>query len=155
MVANKLQLKWSPKQIAGWLKYMFSSSDKYYVSHETIYHSRYIRAGEALKKELLEHLRRTRTMRRLCYHTQKTDNHGRIKDTVSISESLGSVADWEALGHWEDDLLFGSHNRQIPRLIERQTRYVMLVKIAGRDNQTVIDALIITPCNCRKNFINR
>ena len=142
LVADKLQLEWSPEQIAGWLRRVFPSSEEYHVSHETIYRSLYIQARGALKKELLEHLRRTRAMRRSRHHTQKTDNHGRIKDAISISERPASAADRAVPGHWEGDLLFGSHNSQIATLVERQTRYVMLVKVAGKDTQTVVDALI-------------
>lgn len=142
LVASKLQLEWSPEQIAGWLRHLFPSSQEYHVSHETIYRSLYIQARGALKKELLEHLRRTRAMRRSRHHTQKADNHGRIKDAVSISERPASAQDRAVPGHWEGDLLFGSHNSQIATLVERQTRYVMLVKVAGKDTQTVIDALI-------------
>jgi IS30 family transposase len=137
LVADKLQLDWSPEQIAGWLRHMFPSSQGDYVSHETIYRSLYIQARGALKKELLEHLRRTRAMRRSRHHSQKTDNHGRIKDAISISERPASAADRAVPGHWEGDLLFGSHNTQIATLVERQTRYVMLVKVAGKDTQSV------------------
>jgi IS30 family transposase len=112
------------------------------VSHETIYRSLFIQARGALKKELLAHLRRTRAMRRSRHHTQKTDNHGRIADTVSISERPAEVEDRAVPGHWEGDLLCGSHNSQIATLVERQTRYVMLVKVAGKDTETVINALI-------------
>ena len=147
IVASKLLLQWSPEQIAGWLKQAYVSDEGYHVSHETIYRSLYIQARGALKKELLEHLRRTRNMRRSRHHTQKTDNHGRIIDTVSISERPATVEDRAVPGHWEGDLLFGSHNSQIATLVERQTRYVMLVKVAGKDTETVIDALI---SNARK-----
>ena len=147
IVASKLLLQWSPEQIAGWLKQAYVSDEGYHVSHETIYRSLYIQARGALKKELLEHLRRTRNMRRSRHHTQKTDNHGRIIDTVSISERPATVEDRAVPGHWEGDLLFGSHNSQIATLVERQTRYVMLVKVGGKDTETVIDALI---SNARK-----
>jgi IS30 family transposase len=147
IVASKLQLQWSPEQIAGWLKHAYPSDEGYHVSHETIYRSLYIQARGALKKELLEHLRRTRNMRRSRHHTQKTDDHGRIVDTVSISERPAAVEDRALPGHWEGDLLFGSHNSQIATLVERQTRYVMLVKVAGKDTASVIDALI---SNARK-----
>jgi IS30 family transposase len=142
MVASKLQLQWSPEQIAGWLKQLFSGDEDYQVSHETIYRILYIQARGALKKELLEHLRRTRAMRRSRHHTQKTDNHGRIVDAVSISERPATAEDRAVPGHWEGDLLFGSHNSQIATLVERQTRYVMLVKVAGKDTETVVNALI-------------
>ncbi len=112
------------------------------MSPETIYRSLFIQARGALKKELVAHLRRSRVMRRSRHHTQKTDQHGRITDAVSISERPANVADRAVPGHWEGDLLFGSKNSQIATLVERQTRYVMLVKVAGKDTETVIDALI-------------
>jgi IS30 family transposase len=130
IVAGKLQLQWSPQQIAGWLKRAYPDVEDYHVSHETIY------------QELLEHLRRTRAMRRSRHHTQKTDDHGRIRDTVSIRERPASVADRAVPGHWEGDLLCGSGSSQIATLVERQTRYVMLVKIASKDSETVANALI-------------
>lgn len=111
IVAEKLQLEWSPEQIAGWLKRRFPDDENYQVSHETIYRSLFIQARGALKKELLQHLRRTRAMRRSRHHTQKTDNHGRITDTVSISERPASVEDRAVPGHWEGDLLFGNNTK--------------------------------------------
>ncbi|MDH5436783.1 MAG: IS30 family transposase [Gammaproteobacteria bacterium] len=142
IVASKLQLAWSPEQIAGWLKLTYPNDESYQVSHETIYRSLFIQARGALKKELLQHLRRTRGMRRSRHHTQKTANHGRITDTVSISERPASVEDRAVPGHWEGDLICGSNNSQIATLVERHTRYVMLVKVDGKDTETVISALI-------------
>jgi len=142
IVASKLQLQWSPEQIAGWLKHTFPGDEDCQVSHETIYRSLFIQARGALKKELLAHLRRTRVMRRSRHHTQKADNHGRIKDTVSISERPAIVEDRAVPGHWEGDLMFGDRNSQIATLVERNTRYVMLVKVASKDTETVINALI-------------
>jgi IS30 family transposase len=142
LVAEKLQLEWSPQQIAGWLKRRFPDDERYQVSAETIYRSLFIQARGALKKELLEHLRRTRGMRRSRHHTQKTDDHGQITDTVSIRERPASVEDRAVPGHWEGDLLFGNHNSQIATLVERQTRYVMLAKVDSKDTETVINALI-------------
>ena len=142
IVAEKLQLEWSPEQIAGWLKRRFPHDEHYQVSPETIYRSLFIQARGALKKELLDHLRRTRGMRRSRHHTQKTEDHGRITDTVSISERPAAVKDRAVPGHWEGDLLFGSHNSQIATLVERQTRYVMLAKVEAKDTETVINALI-------------
>mgnify|MGYP003339134928 FL=1 len=142
IVSRKLQLSWSPEQTAGWLKRTYPNDESYQVSHETIYRSLFIQARGALKRELLQHLRRTRGMRRSRHHTQKTPNHGQITDTVSISERPASVEDRAVPGHWEGDLLFGSHNSQIATLVERHTRYVMLVKVDGKDTETVINALI-------------
>lgn len=141
-VARKLQLEWSPVQIAGWLKRQHPEDEKQQVSHETIYKSLFIQARGALKKELLQHLRRTRGMRRSRHHTQKTENHGRITDTVSIRERPASVEDRAVPGHWEGDLLMGSNNSQIATLVERHTRYVMLVKTNSKETETVINALI-------------
>jgi IS30 family transposase len=141
-VAEKLRRQWSPEQIAGWLKRTYPDDTSCQVSHETIYRSLFIQSRGALKKELLEHLRRTRAMRRSRHHTQKTDDHGKITGTVSISERPAQVDDRAVPGHWEGDLLFGSKNSQIATLVERQTRYVMLVKVGGKDTQTVINALI-------------
>lgn len=141
-VAAKLQKQWSPEQIAGWLKRTYPDDPSRQVSHETIYRTLFIQSRGALKKELLAHLRRTRAMRRSRHHTQKTDNHGRITGTVSISERPASVDDRAVPGHWEGDLLFGSKNSQIATLVERHTRYVMLVKIDRKDTATVVDALI-------------
>lgn len=142
IVTSKLQALWSPEQIAGWLKHTYPCHREYHVSHETIYRSLFIQARGALKKELLEHLRRTRGMRRSRHHTQKTDNHGKITDTVSISERPAEAEDRAVPGHWEGDLLFGSGNTQIATLVERQSRYVMLMKVASKDTETVINALI-------------
>jgi IS30 family transposase len=142
LVAGKLQRRWSPEQVAGWLKRTYPDDTTRQVSPETIYRSLFIQARGALKKELVEHLRRSRVMRRSRHHTQKTDDHGRITNTVSISERPASAEDRAVPGHWEGDLLFGSKNSQIATLVERQTRYAMLVKVTGKDTDTVITALI-------------
>jgi IS30 family transposase len=142
IVARKLQCRWSPRQIAGWLKRTYPDDENFQVSHETIYLTLFIQARGALKKELLKHLRRTRGMRRSRHHTQKTTNHGRITDTVSIRERPAEVEDRAVPGHWEGDLLCGSNNSQIATLVERHTRLVMLVRVPSKDTKTVIDALI-------------
>ena len=142
IVAGKLQLLWSPEQIAGWLKHTYPDDEAFQVSHETIYRSLYIQARGVLKKELLQHLRRTRAMRRSRHHTQKTGDHGRIIDAVSISERPATVEDRAVPGHWEGDLLCGSGSSQIATLVERHTRYVMLVKLASKDPGTFTNALI-------------
>jgi len=142
IVAKKLQLQWSPRQIAGWLKCTYRDDETYQVSHETIYRTLFIQARGALKKELLQHLRKTRAMRRSRHHTQKTADHGRISDAVSIRERPAEVEDRAVPGHWEGDLLFGSNNSQIATLVERHTRYVMLARVRSKDTETVINALI-------------
>ncbi|MFQ5759520.1 MAG: IS30 family transposase [Acidiferrobacterales bacterium] len=142
VVASKLRLEWSPEQIAGWLKRTYLGDENYQVSHETIYRSLFIQARGALKKALLQHLRQTRAMRRSRHHTQKTDDHGRISNAISISERPPSVADRAVPGHWEGDLIFGTNNSQIATLVERHTRYVMLATVNSKDTETVINALI-------------
>ncbi len=142
IVRGKLKKLWSPAQIAGWLKHTYPDDENFQVSHETIYRSLFIQARGALKKELMQHLRRTRAMRRSRHHTQKTDDHGRITNTVSISERPASVEDRAVPGHWEGDLISGTRNTHIATLVERHTRYVMLAKVNGKDSETVINALI-------------
>jgi IS30 family transposase len=142
IVVQKLREQWAPEQIAGWLKRAYAGDESMQVSHETIYKSLFIQARGALKKELLAHLRRTRAMRRSRHHTQKTPDHGRITDTVSIHERPASVEDRAVPGHWEGDLVMGSNNSQIATLVERHTRYVMLAKVKSKDSETVINALI-------------
>ena len=142
IVAKKLQLQWAPLQIAGWLKRSYPDNENDQVSHETIYKSLFIQARGALKKELIKHLRRSRGMRRSRYHTQKTNDHGRITGTVSIRERPAEAEDRAVPGHWEGDLLSGSNNSQIATLVERHTRYVMLVRVRSKDTKTVINALI-------------
>jgi len=112
------------------------------VSHETIYRSLFIQGRGVPKKELLQHLRRTRAMRRSRHHTQKSDDRRRIHDAASISERPATAEDRAARGHWEGDLLCGSHSSQIATLVERQTRYVMLVKVASKDAEPFANTLI-------------
>jgi len=109
-VAEKLRLEWSPHQVAGWLKRTYPQDETRQVSHETIYRTLFIQARGALKSELLQHLRRTRGMRRSRHHTQKTPDHGRITETVSIRERPAEAEDRAVPGHWEGDLFFGSRN---------------------------------------------
>jgi IS30 family transposase len=142
IVAEKLIDWWSPRQIAGWLKRTHPDDETMQVSHETIYLTLYIQARGALKKELIKYLRCSRAMRRSRHHTQKGPDHGRIVDAVSISERPPEAEDRAVPGHWEGDLLCGSNNSQIATLVERHTRYVMLVRVPSKDTKTVINALI-------------
>jgi IS30 family transposase len=141
-VANKLRLNWSPEQIAGWLKRAHPGDECYHVSHETIYRSLFVQSRGVLKKELLGHLRSKRTIRRSQRTDPNGDRRGQIKDLVSIRERPAAVEDRAVPGHWEGDLLSGSKNSYIATLVERHTRYVMLAKVANKDTQTVVSALI-------------
>src|SRR5450759_2073494 len=141
-VASKLRLNWAPEQIAGWLKRAHPDGGFYRVSHETIYRSLFVQARGVLKKELLGHLRSKRTIRRSGRADPNGDGRGQIKDLVSISQRPAAVEDRAVPGHWEGDLLSGSKNSYIATLVERYTRYVMLSKVANKDTQTVVSALI-------------
>ena len=126
-MAEKLRLEWSPYQVAGWRQAaQYLQDETRQVSHETIYRTLFIQARGALKKELLQHLRRTRAMRRSARspHAEDGPRHGRITGTVSIRERPAEAEDRAVPGHWEGDLLFGSHNSQIATLVERKTRYL-------------------------------
>jgi IS30 family transposase len=142
IVARKLQLHWSPKQIAGWLKRTYPGDETKQVSHETIYRTLFVQARGALKKELQQYLRTQRSIRRSRQASLKQDGLGQISHTVSIRERPASVEDRAVPGHWEGDLLFGSNNSQIATLVERHTRYVMLARVKSKDTETVINALI-------------
>jgi len=138
-VAAKLERNWSPEQIAGWLKRTYPGTEARQVSHETIYRSLSVQARGVLKKELMQHLRSRRSIRRSRHATQK----GRqIANAVSIRERPASIEDRAVPGHWEGDLLCGSKNSNIVTLVERQSRYVMLAKVPNRETQTVVNALI-------------
>jgi len=142
LVTNKLRRCWSPEQIAGWLKHAHPNEESCRVSHETIYKSLFIQARGALKKELLQHLRSQRAIRHSRHANQKGNGKGQISNAVSIRERPALVEDRAVPGHWEGDLIFGSHNSQIATLVERHTRYVMLAKVDSKDTETVINALI-------------
>jgi IS30 family transposase len=141
-VGNKLKEYWSPQQIAGWLKQMHPEDESKRVSHETIYRSLFIQSRGAFRKELTRYLRTKRTIRRSKHASARGGGHGRIVDAVSISERPAEVEDRAVPGHWEGDLLVGSKNSYIATLVERHTRYVMLVKIPSKDTETVVNALI-------------
>src|ERR1700731_5459878 len=141
-VAAKLRLDWSPEQIAGWLKRTHPEDECNQVSHETIYRSLFVQARGVLKKELLCHLRSKRTIRRSKQAGLTADGRGQIKDLVSIRQRPAAVEDRAGPGHWEGGLLSGSKNSYIATLVERHTRYAMLAKVANKDTQSVVSALI-------------
>lgn len=137
-VAAKLVLQWSPEQIAGWLEEEYPADQTMRVSHETIYRSLFIQARGVLKKELLSHLRTRRGMRRAKRSTKLPE---RISDPISIRERPAEVEDRAVPGHWEGDLLCGKRHSQIVTLVERQSRFVMLVKVPTKATDTVVEAL--------------
>ncbi len=141
-VSTKLKLNWSPEQIAGWLKREYPGEERNQVSHETIYRSLFVQARGVLKKELLQYLRTQRVIRRSKHSSLKRDGLGQIKNAVSIRERPASVEDRAIPGHWEGDLIAGSKNSYIATLVERHSRYVMLVKVKNKDTESVVSALI-------------
>ncbi len=112
------------------------------MSHETIYRSLFIQARGVFKKELQWYLRTQRAIRRAKQHSIKNEGLGKTCNAVSISERPASVEDRAVPGHWEGDLIAGSNNSFIATLVERQTGYVMLVRVKGKDTETVVSALI-------------
>ena len=141
-VAAKLQLNWSPEQIAGWLKREHPGEESNQVSHETIYRSLFVQARGVLKKELQQHLRSERAIRRSIHSGQIEDGRGKIPHAISIRERPASVEDRAVPGHWEGDLIAGSNNSYIATLVERHTRYVTLVKVEDKRTESVVSALI-------------
>lgn len=142
VVARKLALQWSPQQIAEWLQMTYPTEPTMQVSHETIYRTLYVQARGALKKELVAHLRRHRPRRRSRQATGVVPGRGQIPDAVSISARPAEAADRAIPGHWEGDLIAGAKNSHIATLVERHSRFVVLVKVDGKDTVRVVDALI-------------
>jgi IS30 family transposase len=141
IVESKLLLDWSPEQISGWLKTQYPSDESLRVSHETIYRSLFIQARGVLKKELLARLRSKRRIRRSQHARIYKDSRGQIADAISIRERPAEVADRAVPGHWEGDLLSGSKNSYIATLVERHSRFAMLIKVPSKDTAVVVAAL--------------
>jgi len=141
VVASKLILDWSPEQISGWLKTQYPDDGSMRVSHETIYRSLFIQARGALKKELMEHLRSKRRMRRSRHASEHGQSRGQIVDAISIRERPPEAEDRAVPGHWEGDLLVGAKNSYIVTLAERHSRFAMLIKVPNRDTAVVVAAL--------------
>jgi IS30 family transposase len=141
IVASKLILDWSPEQISGWLKTEYPDDGSMHVSHETIYRSLFIQARGVLKKELMDHLRSKRRMRRSRYATVSGQSRGQIVDAISIRERPPEVEDRAIPGHWEGDLLSGAKNSYMATLVERHSRFAMLIKVPSKDTEVVVAAL--------------
>ena len=139
-VAQKLALQWSPEQISGWLKREFPTDQEMQISHEAIYRSLFVQTRGVLKKELTAHLRTRRQMRLPKSHNAES-GRGHILDMVSIRERPAEAEDRAVPGHWEGDLLTGANDTHIATLIERHSRFTMLVKLPRKDTTTVVAAL--------------
>jgi len=141
IVAGKLILDWSPEQISGWLKNQYPDDQSMRVSHETIYRSLFIQARGVLKKELIQHLRTQRRIRRSQHSSVHGHRSGQIVDAISIRERPAEIEDRAIPGHWEGDLLGGTKNSHIATLVERHSRFTMLVKVPSKDAAVVVAAL--------------
>jgi IS30 family transposase len=141
IVAGKLILDWSPEQISGWLKIQYPEDERMRVSHETIYRSLFIQARGVLKKELIQHLRRKRRIRRSRHARDSGHRSGQIVDAISIRERPAEIEDRAIPGHWEGDLIGGTRNSHIATLVERHSRFTLLVKVSSKDTATVVAAL--------------
>jgi IS30 family transposase len=142
VVAEKLAQHWSPQQVSGWLEAEHPDDGAMRVSHETIYRSLFIQARGVLKRELLAALRSRRLMRRAKASTTEGPPRGQIIDAVSIRERPAEVDDRAVPGHWEGDLLSGGKNTHVATLVERHSRFLMLVQVDGKDTGSVVDALV-------------
>jgi IS30 family transposase len=141
IVASKLILDGSPEQISGWLKTQYPDDESLRVSHETIYRSLFIQARGVLKKELMDHLGSKRRMRRSRHATASGQSRGQIVDAISIRQRPAEAEDRAVPGHWEGDLLSGAKNSYIATLVERHSRFAMLVKVPSKETEAVVAAL--------------
>jgi len=140
-VAHKLAQQWSPQQISGWLRRTFPSDPDMQVSPETIYRSLFVQSRGVLKRHLLQQLRRQHHFRHARAGVRRRPRQGQILEAVSIRQRPAEVDDRAVPGHWEGDLLEGARGTYIATLVERQSRYVMLVRLPNKETQTVTRAL--------------
>lgn len=141
IIEAKLTLNWSPEQISNWLKHMYPTEKAMWISHETIYKSMFIQSRGVLKKSLTEHLRSKRLMRRPKHAKIDRSPREQIIDGISIRERPAEIEDRALPGHWEGDLIAGSKNTHIATLVERHSRFTLLIKVTGKDIATVVKAL--------------
>ena len=142
VVSEKLQQRWSPEQISGWLVRQFAEDKSMRVSPETIYRSLFIQARGVLKQRLRDHLRSRARMRRpRAALARRIAPQGQRLDAISIHQRPAEAEDRAVPGHWEGDLLIGTPATQIATLVERQSRFVLLVKLVNRESSMVVQAL--------------
>jgi len=143
IVTDKLKLNWSPEQISGWLKVKKSRRKDMQISYETIYKTLYVRSKKVLESALMKHLRRGHKMRHGKGHSRSGDRGTiNIVNGVSIHERSKHIDNRRSIGHWEGDLVTGSNNTHIATLVDRKTRYTLILKLAGKDSTSVNNALI-------------
>lgn len=143
LVIQKLELKWSPEQITGWLRLHYPGQSKMHLSHETIYKTLYIRARKTLNHSLARHLRRSHKMRQSKRHSRSGDRGTiNILNGMSIHQRPRGIENRRNIGHWEGDLVTGSKNTHIATLVDRKTRFTLILKLKGKDADSVNTALI-------------
>jgi IS30 family transposase len=145
VVQDGLTRRRSPRQISARLRFDFPDEPEMRVSHETIYQSLYVQGRGALRRELATCLRTGRALRRPRRQAQARRARApqRIPDMVNISERPVEAEDRAVPGHWEGDLIIGKDQQsQIGTLVERSTRFCLLLHLTGRDAATVRDAMI-------------
>ena len=140
-VVEGLELQWSPEQIAGWLRVEFPDDPEMRVSHETIYLSLFVQSKGLLRKELTKELRSGRRIRRAGRVSVRGQGRGQIVDALPISDRPAEADDRAVPGHWEGDMLSGGGNTHIATLVERTSRFVLLVKLENKTTDAVIGAL--------------
>ena len=141
VVERKLRADWSPEQIAAWLVSTFPDEPAMHLSHETMYRALYVQARGAFKRTLITHLRQGQGHRRPRAATHTTRGPGQLVDIVSIAERPPAAESRAVPGHWEGDLLMGRRGTQIATLVERQSRFVLLIRLPAADAATVVAAL--------------
>ena len=143
VVIEKLKLNWSPEQISGWLKRKMPRRKRMHISHETIYKTLYVRSRKALNSALMRHLRRAHRMRQSKRHSRSGDRGTiNIVNGISIHKRSKNIENRKSIGHWEGDLVTGSNNTHIATLVDRKTRFTIILKLAGKDATSVTGALV-------------
>ena len=155
-VESKLERRWSPQQIAAWLKISYPDDPEMRVSHETIYLSLFVQSKGALRKELARYLRQGRARRR-PRGLPVMNGQGQLRGTVHISQRPAEASDRAVPGHWEGDLLFGKRSSTVATLVERKSRFVMLAGLPGAPTADVVadalaDAITRLPGRLRRSL---
>ena len=143
IVMSKLELKWSPEQISGWLCVKYPRKKNMQVSYETIYKSIYVRARGIIPHSFTQHLRRSKSMRHSRYHRRSGDrNFTSVVNGMSIHNRSKNIDNRKSVGHWEGDLVSGTKNTHIATLVDRKSRFTIILKLAGKDAESVHIALL-------------
>jgi IS30 family transposase len=152
VVQSRLELCWSPQQIEAWLRICYPGDPEMRVSHETIYLSLFVQSKGALRKELARYLRSGRVRRR-PRGLSVMNGQGQLRGTARISQRPAEASDRAGPGHWEGDLLFGTRSSTVATLVERTSRFVMLVGLpGGHTADALADAITTLPAQLRRSI---